>query len=178
MIQIGIEINEDDINRITTASRRVNQVARIQSWLHPYECSTDYKNLLKNAILTQKYALSFSPYSPRYAEWKTVKMLRGSHFWRLYGDLLRSIVVEKRGDGWFAGIPSTAYDSGGKSWFSTRKQRRGGPKPIAMYARVMELGLNNHPARAVFGPALREYIDTGWRKRGEQSLKRIGAAWK
>jgi len=170
-------LNKRDIDRIEHACERVLAQARIEREDLPYRSAREFRGLLFNNIMTQKYATGYAPYSPRYAEWKTQTMMMGSQFWRLFGDMLNSLTIEMKDDGWFAGIPGDVMDSGGKSWFGTPESRRGKSKPVSMYASVMELGLNNHPARPVFGPTTEEYAVDGWPKQGAESIKRISNAW-
>jgi len=174
---ISYEIIPRDIERLRRSLLDVLNTSRMESKLLPQRNATDLKQLLIRNILTQKYALGYAPYSPRYAAWKTQTMLMGSHFWRLYGDLLKNITAQCKGKAWFAGIPAGILDSGGKSWFSTRQSRVGKRKYIGMYARVMEFGYANHPARSVFIPTQEEYIKAGWINRGGESLKKVGNRW-
>lgn len=174
---ISWSINDTHFRRIIFAIEKMISMAILQKKDLPYKSAIDYKQLLVQNILTQKYASTYSPYSPWYAHWKTVTMLSGSHFWRLYGDLLKAITTRQATNGYFSGVPSGVMDSGGKSLFGTRKNPRGKRKPIAMYGRVMEGGLNNHPARPVFGPTRDEYARSGWPVRGRESLKKIGNQW-
>lgn len=175
---LKVDINRSDLFRIVQALHRIDAIVTIQKNQLPYECSIDYKNLVIQNILTQKFATTYRPYSPRYAKWKTQQMLGGSHFWRLYGDLLKSISAFRTSDGWMGGIPAGAMDSGGKSWFSTRGSLKGAAKSIAMYAKVMEHGLNRHPARPVFGPTAQEYRQSGYKVRASRSLGKIRFGWR
>ena len=172
------QIVQSDIQRIRKSLLKILSVAENEKNVLSYNCAVDFKNLLFQNIITQKYSTNYAPYSPRYAEWKTQKMFLGSSFWRLFGDLLQNLSLRRESDGWFSGIQAGVYDSGGKSWFSTRGKRVGRRKPISMYASVMEFGLHTHPARPVFGPTTDEYAADGWKKRGAESLKRVGSAWK
>ncbi|MFZ3044702.1 MAG: hypothetical protein WA151_02210 [Desulfatirhabdiaceae bacterium] len=175
MISFGF--NHTDLDRIERAVEKVAAQARIEKEALPYRCAREFRGILFNNILTQKYATSYAPYSPRYAEWKTQIMGIAPKFWSLFGDLLNSLTIEMIHNGWFAGLPGDVMDSGGKSWFGTKATRRGKSKPISMYASVMELGLNNHPARPVIGPTTEEYAADGWLKQGAVSLRKIGNAW-
>lgn len=166
------------LSRWFKALSRVEREANIQKRTLPFLAAEDYKHLLIGNILSQKYSSQYAPYNPRYAQWKTQRMLRGSSFWNLYGDLIRNIMVFNHGNGVMAGIPAGVYDRGGKSWFSTRQSHVGRAKPIAMYGQVMEFGLGNHPARPVFLPTAMEYSNLGWWRRGRASQVRIINEWR
>lgn len=161
----------------------VLEAARFQQWDMPWRMATDYKELLFKNIVDGKFAHTYAPYSDIYLNWKTQKLggafrLQGTGhkmFWRLYGDLLRSLSVFRTQGGAMGGVPAGVKDSGYKSIFS--KKRRS--KPIAMYARVMEFGLAAHrgKARPVFGPTAREYARNGWQDRGKDALRGIAKKW-
>jgi hypothetical protein len=159
------------------------EAAKYQKWEMPRKMATDYKNLLFKNIVDGRFANTYAPYSDIYLEWKTQKLggafrLQGTGhkmFWRLYGDLLRSLSVFRVKDGVIGGIPAGVRDSGYKSIFSKRRRS----KPIAMYARVMEFGLAAHrgKARPVFGPTARMYAQNGWPKQGREALRGIAKKW-
>jgi hypothetical protein len=161
----------------------IREAAKFQKYDMPWKMATDYKNLLFKNIVDGKFAISYAPYSDIYLSWKTQKLggafrLQGTGhkmFWRLYGDLLRSLSVFRTSNGVMGGVPAGVKDSGYKSIFS--KKRRS--KPIAMYARVMEFGLAAHrgKARPVFRPTAKEYAQNGWSKRGREALAKLGAKW-
>jgi hypothetical protein len=170
-------------DRWMRAVSNIREAAKFQKWDMPYRMATDYKNLLFKNIVTGKFAITYAPYSDIYLQWKTYKLggayrMQGSGhmmFWRLYGDLLKSLSVFRTRSGVMGGVPAGVKDSGYKSIFS--KKRRS--KPIAMYARVMEFGLASHrgKARPVFGPTASEYARTGWHDRGREALTRIRKKW-
>lgn len=175
---LNISIVRNDLTRLLRALDRVESQVKIQQKQLPYLAAIDYKHLLVKNILTQKFASQYQPYHPKYAEWKTQTMLKGSMFWRLYGDVLKNITIFPATNGYMSGLPAGVFDSGGKSLGSTPNKERGKRKYIAMYATVMEKGLNNHPQRAVFGPTKDEYYQTGFVLRGSESLTKIGAYWR
>ncbi|MDY0324787.1 MAG: hypothetical protein RBQ87_01270 [Candidatus Cloacimonadaceae bacterium] len=172
------EIKQTDIVKMRKSLLKLQSMIEHEAGVLSYNNAASFRAMLLRNILTQKFATTYAPYSPRYAEWKTQKMLLGSHFWKLFGDVLENITLHRRNDGWFAGIPEGIYDSGGKSWFATKTNRVGKKKPVSMYAIVMEEGLNSHPARPMFGPTLDEYAAGEWIRQAEQSLKRINEAWR
>jgi hypothetical protein len=172
-------VNPEDFRRIMSALGRLETVARREEDRHAMNCANDYKDLAINNLLTQKFSSGYAPYHPRYAEWKTQRMMMGSMFWRLYGDLINNVTVFKSGKGWVGGVPANATDSGGKSWHSSPGRLKGRPKRIAWYGRINELGLGNHPARPVFEPTRLEYAASDrYRQRGQESLHNLRQQWR
>lgn len=75
-----------------------------------------------------------------------------------------------KGRSYMVGVPSDVMDKGGKSWYYRpwlgQTKIYGDPKPIAMYARILEYGAifrdkrgrrQEHPKRPVFGPSILGY---------------------
>ncbi len=167
------EINQADIKRVLRALDRLESKARRLESQHSFSSAQDYTVLVKKNLLQQKFASKYPPYNPRYAEWKAVKMSNGSAFWKLYGDLFRSISTFKVGrKDWFGGVPAFIYDKGGKSWFSTPGNRVGKAKRIAMYGHV------NEQKRPLFEPTADEYEKNGWPKQGDRALRELGKQWR
>ena len=179
-----VQINQADLRRALSACDKLEAAALQQMDTLPRRQAKAYQMLVTANIVTQKFAAMYPRYTERYAHWKTVIMLRGSHFWNLFGDLLRALstfavtVRKKTARAWMGGIHQSAMDSGGKSWFGTPKARRGEPKSIAMYGRTMEFGLAGHPKRPVFTPTAEEYAASGWIASGRAALIVIGRAWR
>ena len=182
MIGIWMQFVPESFRRYMRALDRIERVAKAQMRILPFLCATDYHHLLIGNLLSQKFYGQYPRYSPRYAHWKTEVVLKGSQFWLLYGDLVKSITIFERADrmtptrgAWMGGVPAGVHDRGGKSWFG--KGDKGKPKPIAMYGRVMEFGLHTHPERPLFKPTMDEYASAGWKKRGAEALNKIRMAW-
>jgi hypothetical protein len=176
-LRAGMIPKKADFDGYRKALRRIESEAAAQrTWL-PKTCAAEYRDDLSKAIITQKYAGGYPDYHPWYAYWK--QMVSGStgQFWILFGDLLKSITTVHRSTGggragWFAGVPSSARDSGGKSWFGTKKNPRGKSKSIGMYAAV------NEDLRPVFEPSIDEYAKTHWLRRSRNSLNAIVRLWR
>ena len=178
---LQIVIKPEDYLRWMGALNSIEKRARLLEDDLPRICATDFSNLLVSNIVTQKYAGGYEPLHGFYANWKQLYgKLDG--FWQLMGDLLKAIGPFKLGKAtWMGGIPEGVMDSGGKS--IRGKGDYGKPKPIAMYARVLEYGLSHpeageHPARPLFGPTTLEYKKKGWPIRGKQSLRRVADKWR
>jgi hypothetical protein len=177
---ISWDFKKGHMNRIKDALSNILRKANIEKQDFPYFCAVGFKDLLLKNLLSQKFSATYQPYSEKYADWKTKKMLMGSTFWRLYGDLLASIEIVKDGSGWFAGIPKGVMDSGGKSMGGSRSNRIGRPKYIGMYATIMERGnlKGTQPARPAFDPSTEEYAAKEWITEGDKALRRFKALWK
>jgi hypothetical protein len=139
-------------------------------WIYdqgPRQMAYEYRNILQQNIVTQKFKAGWSAraqrYSVRYPDWKH-QHFRGSYgqFWILRGDLIRLLKSAKgiwhvrpfahltklgmRGQFlggpkrkfWMVGFPAGAMDAGGKSWLGGGGV--GVKKSIAMYARLLEKG--------------------------------------
>jgi len=134
----------------------------------PREMAYEYRNILQQNIISQKFVAGWSSrakrYSVRYADWKH-QYFRGSfgQFWILRGDLIK-LLQSARGiwsvrpyahlmkrdpisgaylggpkrKFWMVGFPEGAMDTGGKSWLGGGGV--GPAKSIAMYARLLEKG--------------------------------------
>lgn len=185
MIVFDIRFLETDLRRWFGAVNRLEKQT-IKEWdENPKKNAIGYSNLVVKNIMQQKGMGAWS-YSERYAKWKE-KYGRDTGFWRLFGDLVKSIthfrVTESRMGvrAWMGGIPSNIVDSGGKSWFG--KGDRGAVKRIAMYGHVMEYGgywpkAGRHPPRPIFGPTAQEYQNVFWWKEFERSRIRIRDKWR
>lgn len=173
MALLTIKMNQKDLKRIDSALMKIARIAHEQKKFGMTQaCADEYRLLVINNLLTQKFATGYRPYSPKYAKWKTQTMMLGSQFWRLYGDLVNNIEVFKVGDTFMGGIKAGVMDSGGKSWFSTPARRLGKPKEIVMYAKKLEKD------RPLFEPTRQEYKNSGYPARGILALRKIGAGWK
>lgn len=168
--QFDVVVAIVDIRRLQSALRRLRR--RILSLKDdmPYRSAVGYQHLLIKAITTRMFTYSL-PYNQRYKEWKQ-EMVGHQQFWKLYGDLLKSLTAFKVGTGWMGGVPAGAMDRGGKSWFGTPQRPMGKPKSIVMYGRV------NEARRPLFEPAALVYAQGGWRKEGTESLLQLKRAWR
>jgi hypothetical protein len=172
---LAMRPRKKDFDRYFRALSRVEDVARLRCISLPRTCAEEHREDLTKAILTQRYAGQWKPYSDRYAKWKTEMLGSTGKFWLLFGDLINSIIAVNRGGGgsaWFTGIPKSAMDSGGKSWFGSPGNQKGKSKSIAMYAKA------NEGIRPLFGPARTDYANTRWPVIARRSLRSIATAWR
>lgn len=175
---VSMSPRKSHYDRYRQALLRLEIMAKAQKSKLPRTCAEEYRDELVKAIVTQKYASQWAsnPYSEWYADWKKMRTGSIGKFWVLFGDLIQSITINNRARGaragWFAGVPAWAKDSGGKSWFSTRENRRGKRKPIAMYAKV------NERLRPLFGPSSNEYQQDRWPARAAESFRAITRMWR
>ena len=134
--------------------------------------SKDFRKSIISNIISQKYInSSVERKSKRYTEWKKKYGIgRGKNmWWILFGDLLKSITTWKTDDGFKSGINANIMSRGGASWLG--KGDKGAPKPIAMYARILE---HRQP---MFHPTLNEFLPK-WETEWNAALERIGKVWK
>jgi len=157
------------LSRYLRAIGRIERQTPIQLQNMGWRVATDMKQLQIKNIITQKFASHYQDYSPWYKEYKR-KYGTTMQFWVLRADLIRSLIVKntrrtKSETVWFAGIPAHVTNSEGKS--------------IAMIGRTHEYGIGKQPRRALFGPSVVEYVNTGrFRKRGDQVLKTVRRNWR
>jgi hypothetical protein len=144
--------------------------------------------LLKQNIRNQTFAAAYAAYHPRYKAFKSW-MAPNAGYHVLKGDFMRNISVFREIKQttalkiWMGGVHYSAMDSGGKSWYKPWGTK-GKPKPIAMYIRVMEKGMQSkkgsgdHPKRELFRPTMFHYIATGaWTARGAEFLEILKRSW-
>ena len=179
---IRVHPNTTDWRRYTRALARMSLgVKNVQDDL-PRVQATEYVHLLTKNIQMQRHMADYPAYSKRYAEWKEKMGLIAKGYWRLYDSLLMNLAVWRVLTGtageraWKAGIPEGVTDKGGTSWFGLGEA--GGIKPIAMYARTMELGEGHNKKRPIFYPTMVEYRDGKYPDTGEWALKRIAGMWR
>lgn len=140
----------------------------------PYRQAVGYVNLIRENIMTQKYAASYRPYSERYYEWKY--HIFGSHggFWFLKGHLVDSLTPFKEGKGWMGGVPPGILVEG-SSWYG--EGYTGRPAYVGEYARYMEYGRVGQPERPLFQPSLVEYREGGAQQEAIKTLNNIASRW-
>ena len=180
-IEIYFHFDAAQFARIMKALNRLESVAEELEDSLPRRNAVDYSNLLRGNINGQKHMSGYTPYSampsaPRYEDWKAQYALY-SGYWRAMGSLINAITFWKEEKGvWKSGIPAGVYDSGGTSWLGAGDL--GPPKPIAMYARVIEYGEYTHPERPIFRPTLKEYKENQFLDRGEEAQNKLGKQWR
>ncbi len=185
MIEIKVEWDKEQLKILLSRLKDVEKLTRYYIEAPgqlPRQLSIGYVEAVRAGII--KNPRTYAPYSKKYEEWKTTYG-KYSGFWRLMGDLFVSIKSFKFANGWYGGIKYGTIDQGGKSW-----DRKGKPKPIVMYAKVMEYGMRNirglgkHPARPLFVPVFRDFVFSKSKsERGnawgisEKALEKIGNKW-
>jgi len=146
----------------------------------PYRQAVGYADKIRENIQSGKFDASYQPYNMRYFDWKYFTFGSNYGFWRLRGELFRSISVFKERDGklkgWMGGIPSGERDSGNVSWFG--QGDKGRSLPIALYARWMEFGRRGQPERPLFQPTLVQYHMGGAVQQMKLTFAKIRGAWR
>ena len=182
-----IKFYDLDYRRYRSALKRILLVSGTRMNRTQQKMAIDYKHLVTENIMTQRFAGGYAPYSERYAKWKRI-FAANTLYHVLKGDAVKALTVlkvrvHKWQSIWFSGIPAGVTDTGGKSWLYSLGSPKGKPKSIAMYMHVSEYGGNygrggTHPKRPVFGPSMIQYSRQGHQQRGKEYLKDVEGAWK
>jgi len=182
-----IKFYDLDYRRYRSALKRILLVSGTRMNRTQQKMAIDYKHLVTENIMTQRFAGGYAPYSERYAKWKRI-FAANTLYHVLKGDAVKALTVlkvrvHKWQSIWFSGIPAGVTDTGGKSWLYPLGSPKGKPKSIAMYMHVSEYGGNygrggTHPKRPVFGPSMIQYSRQGHQQRGKEYLKDVEGAWK
>jgi len=165
-----IEIEQKDFRRYINALSRMEETVEREVYdRQQMRSAVDYQHRLSAAILSQKYAASYSPYSRTYAMWKKRRTSVFPGYWLLSGSLLRSIRAMKLdNESWYAGVQPGATGERGR--------------PIAVYGAAGEYAdvRKGQPARPVFRPTAEDYAKDpeGWTKRGMETLRKVRNAWR
>ena len=178
---LNARLNPDHLKDVVNALNRLKRVVpdEIEQKL-PERCAVAFRGQITAAIVSGRYATQHWAYNPRYARWKTENGGGGQLV--LKGDLLSGITLVKTACGWFAGIPETATDSGGKNYGGD-----GPAKPIAWYARIQETGgrfrtkkggWQTHKPRPVWGPTRTAFALRGFPTEVRISANRIQNTWR
>lgn len=177
---VYVHFDPSEFGRIMRALNKLESTVEGLEDSVPRKNAIDYSNLLRDNINRQNHMSGYTPYSaaasaPRYEDWKRAYALYKG-YWQAMGSLLNAISFWKEKKGvWRAGIPAGVTDAGGTSWFG--EGNLGEPKPIAMYARVIEYGEYIHPERPIFRPTLKEYKEGKFLERGEEAHKELAKQW-
>lgn len=178
MIDISIRLNMNDVKRISAALLRVVQVVQKEKHELPFKCATDYVNLLRQNIMTQKFAGRYVPYHPRYANWKA-QYFASTGYLVMRGEMVKNLTVFRdRGykNRWYGGLPPNLPSVPGSSWFGP--PGTGKAKSINMYAWLNEFGGVKSPERPVFVPTKEEYLERGIERRLKETKNAIARAWR
>jgi len=140
-------------------------------------CAKDYRMLLIQNIMDEKYSGSYTALNERYEEWKE-KNGGESGFWKLWGDLVRAISIRQTPKGFTVGIEKGVMPTRSSSMGKTKKIT-----PIWQYAYYGEFGRGTaawskgQPARPVFKPSAEEFRLTFLDKRRMDAFDKIKRAW-
>lgn len=128
--------------------------------------------------MTQKFAGSYAPYHPRYANWKA-QYFATTGFLVMRGSMVNSLSVfrdRSYKNRWYGGLPPDLPMVPGSSWYGP--PGTGKSKSIAMYAYLNEFGGTKSPARPVFVPTKLEYEREGFKRRIKETKNKIARAWR
>lgn len=158
---IRVEFVKTDFDRVMNALSGVKKEAVRQGGRLPFRCAVRYKMNVSDAIVSNKYKGRFKPYTPKYEKWK-LKTVGHLDFWRLYGDLLRSLATWKINDsginGWVGGVAPGATNREGKL--------------IRMYAEP------NEALRPLFRLERDDFEQNDLKAEGVKSMAAIGSFWR
>lgn len=150
------------LKRLTPTAERSNE--NMQK-----DCALEYKQRVAFNIMTQRYG--FRAHTRLYREWKQKHFPEYPAFWRLHGDVLRSLGTFKWEDGWMGGIRPGSVGVNGRS--------------VAYYATRVEEGWTAkggkpRPPRRMFWRTKEDYRKdpNGWIRQGDQALQKIGNQWR
>jgi len=178
-MRIKVILIAADLQRLYGAVKRVNDITTIEAKNNPYRNALAFKNLLLLNINSQKHMAGYASYNKKYGEWKR-DTVGHTDFWKLYGNLIRSLTVFPVGIGfgrtnkWMSGIPPGVMDKGGTSMYGGK----GRPVLISVYGKWMEFGRKGQPARPIFGPTTEEYASSRWIRIGKNSISLIRMSWR
>lgn len=176
---IVIKVELQSLQKFIRACNRVQRAIEREKHALPMRQALDYRDLLRLAIITQKYASSYPPYNPRYEDWKT-KYFAATGFLVMRSIMVSNLTVYRgRYKNWvYAGLPPGLV-APGSSWFGP--PGIGKTPQVSMYAWVNEYGGNwgygYHPPRPVWRPTKEEYKREGFINRGKESLEVIRRSW-
>lgn len=177
MINLSIRFDKNDVRRYTRALKRILRAVDREKKELPYRCAVDYVNLLRQNILTQKFAGSYRPYNEKYADWKA-QYFEAQGYLVMRGLMVNALTIFRdRGykTRWYGGLPPNLPLAPGSSWLYP--PGHGKPKSINMYAWLNEFGGTKAKARPVFVPTKQEYEREGIPRRIEESQNIIGRSW-
>lgn len=177
-----VEIDGSDLRRALAAIKRVSAGVRRENSKLPRRCAVEVRGLLAEAIMSNKYAAGYRPYSSHYRKWKQ-RQGYPMIFWKLSGDLLGALQVFRYEGEWTAGIPSGVMSSTAGKRFSNKSVRT---VPVAMYANIMEYGANfrsvgggKHPSRPLFRPMKVHYgISRDFKKQADKTIIALARKWR
>jgi hypothetical protein len=143
-------------------------------------CAEEFKELLIQNIMMDKFAGGYRPLSPKYKEWKQ-KHGGLPGFWKLWGELYNAISLRDTPKGTSVGIerdvlPARTSSLIGQDTFT----------PIWKYAYYNEYGYGtmrvgfltrDQAKRPVFHPTQVEYKAIFWEKRANKSLNKFRGVW-
>lgn len=171
--QITIEFT--NLAKMLTMLDTYKQYVLNQIRIYVKDCSLEYVQQVKDKIIGQNF--HYPALDDTYAEWKAKHYPAAKTFWHLAGDLQKAVAsVNLRTSGnsfRYAGtIPAGLMDSGGKSYWRTSATE------ILTYARVLEYGYKNIPARPLFTPVGEAYFKDSLPKQLEKIRKKMIKRWR
>lgn len=158
---IQFKVNQDDWHKIKYVLGKLESMSTLLKNDHPYECALEYKNLVYQNILGNRFG--FAPLSKRYYKWKERKGYEVPGFWKLRRDLLTNLTAfqnKGKGGGYVGGIPGGIRGNKGRY--------------VGFYGTMVEKGWfqkgKQNSARPMFENTKDEYEVSGFQQKGEKAL--------
>jgi len=158
--------------------KKLNGVLQEDSLNMIYNCAKDYKTLLIQNIMFEKYRGMYKKLNPLYEDWKE-KNNASMGFWKLWGSLINAISIRDTPKGYSVGIEKNVMPLETSSMGKKKKIT-----PVWMYAWYGEythyqkgIFKGIQPARPVFRPTQLEYKLTSYTKRKMELFNKIRNSW-
>ena len=171
----------DDYRRWRTAVVNVDKQATYEAKNNPEKGATEFYQMLFRNIMQGRYTGAFAKHTKDYKKWKAGVTSKG--YWRLQDHVLQYLNAFKvshpnRGGrrvyAWMGGIPNGIKVTSW-SWYGKKYNQ---VKELAVYAKYVEYGTSQMPARPVFGWTTESYWRAGFLTRKlSQSRKKIKDKW-
>jgi len=175
---IKMRIDPNHLRAMFFQYKKVKDVSDEEAKNMSYNAAKEYKILLINNIMFQKFSGLYPDLSPVYAKWK--KAQGGSQgFWKLWGSLINAISLRETPKGFSVGIEKNVMPIKTSSIGKKKKIT-----PVWMYAWYGEYshgqqGIFNgiQPSRPVFRPTQHEFDPIFKEKRAKESWSKIRNSW-
>lgn len=154
--------------------KKLNNVHEVDAVNMIYNCAREFKILLIQNIMFEKYKGLYKPLNPLYEDWKE-KNNGAMGFWKLWGSLVNAISLRETPKGYSVGIEKNVMPI--KTSSMGRKKKI---TPVWMYFWYGEhihfqkgIFKGVQPARPVYMPTVLEYKYSSYNKRQQELFSKI-----
>lgn len=158
--------------------KKVADVADEEAKNMCYNAAKEYKILLINNIMFEKFSGLYDDLNPSYKKWKK-RQGKDDGFWKLWGSLVNSISLRETPKGFSVGIEKNVMPLETSSMGKIKKIT-----PVWMYAWYGEHSYKHEgiftgvqPARPVFRPTQEEFKPIFKEKRAKEAWSKIRNSW-